>query len=175
MTIAYRDARTDDAPAIARFAASKFIEAYLDKSTPAVLTGYANHNFTEQNVRAEIDGADTRLILAEDEQGIAAYALVRYDSFPDCDIDAARPAQIQRIYVDPRWQGTGVARELMGRCTAGARAVGCDVVWLAVWDDNPRAIRFYLKSGFQIIGEQAFVLGDEVQRDFVMAWPASSA
>ena len=172
MTVAYRDARSDDAARVASFAAEKFIEAYRDKSPIEMLVGYAQHNFSEQNVRAEIDAHDTRFIVAHDEDELAAYAIVRYNSFPDCEIAASAPAELQRIYVDPRWQGTGVARELIGRCTAGARAAGSDVVWLSVWVENPRAIRFYLKSGFQIIGEQPFLIGDEVQRDFVMAWPA---
>ena len=172
MTVAYRDARSDDAARVATFAADKFIEAYRDQSPIDMLVGYAQDNFTEQKVRAEIDADETSFLLAHDQDELAAYALLRYNSFPDCEIAASAPAHLQRIYVDPRWQGTGVARELIGRCTAGARVAGCDLVWLSVWDQNPRAIRFYLKSGFQIIGEQPFLIGDEVQRDFVMTWPA---
>ena len=41
-------------------------------------------------------------------------------------------------------------------CTwqAGLRAkeAGCDVMWLGVWEYNPRAQRFYEKNGFRIVG-----------------------
>ena len=58
---------------------------------------------------------------------------------------------------------------LMNRCIQQAREWGCDVIWLAVWEENPRAIRFYEKNGFQKVGVKDFRLGSDVQHDFVMA------
>ena len=46
---------------------------------------------------------------------------------------------------------------------------GCDVVWLGVWERNPRAISFYRKVGFAEVGEHVFQLGSDPQRDVVMA------
>jgi ribosomal protein S18 acetylase RimI-like enzyme len=43
------------------------------------------------------------------------------------------------------------------------------VVWLDVWERNTRAISFYERWGFVVVGEQDFVLGDDVQRDLLMA------
>jgi ribosomal protein S18 acetylase RimI-like enzyme len=57
----------------------------------------------------------------------------------------------------------------MDRCLDQARQWGCDVIWLAVWEENPRAIRFYEKHGFQKAGVKTFQLGAELQHDFVMA------
>lgn len=44
-----------------------------------------------------------------------------------------------------------------------------DMLWLGVWPDNKRAIRLYEKSGFIIIGEHEFHIGDKVDIDFIMA------
>ena len=57
----------------------------------------------------------------------------------------------------------------MSRAEARAREYGCDVLWLAVWEVNDRAIAFYHKCGFRIIGRQGFPIGHEVQTDHVMA------
>ena len=43
-----------------------------------------------------------------------------------------------------------------------------DRIVLAVWENNPRAIAFYRKCGFTVTGAQPFVLGTEVQTDYVM-------
>jgi len=88
---------------------------------------------------------------------------------PTACIAAARPAEIQRIYVDAPWHGGGIAQALMAAMLEHARIAGADRVWLGVWERNPRARRFYEKSGFAIAGDHAFVLGREVQRDLVMA------
>ena len=165
----YRTAVVDDVDKLAAFAAVKFVEAYRDQTPMSQLTTYADENLSAACIRQEIADPFARLFVAEDEGELTGYALLKLESTPECELSAEKPAQLQRIYVDPLWQGRGVARELLGRCLAEARASGCDCLWLSVWDANPRAIRFYLKSGFQIIGEQPFILGDDVQRDFVMA------
>jgi ribosomal protein S18 acetylase RimI-like enzyme len=41
-------------------------------------------------------------------------------------------------------------------------------LWLGVWEENPRAIRFYDKCGFMPVGSQDFNLGAARQRDRVM-------
>jgi ribosomal protein S18 acetylase RimI-like enzyme len=40
-----------------------------------------------------------------------------------------------------------------------------------VWERNPRAIAFYEKLGFAAVGEHEFRLGNDPQRDIVMARP----
>ena len=45
---------------------------------------------------------------------------------------------------------------------------GCDVVWLDVWEHNPRAIAFYRKWGFEQVGTQTFQLGEDVQNDWLI-------
>ena len=56
-------------------------------------------------------------------------------------------------------------------CLHEAVAAGCDVIWLGVWEHNPRAIAFYHKWGFKQVGTQTFHLGDDLQTDWVMARP----
>ena len=52
---------------------------------------------------------------------------------------------------------------------ATAAAAGADCLWLGVWEHNPKAIAFYRKFGFEIVGEHTFMLGQERQRDLLMA------
>jgi ribosomal protein S18 acetylase RimI-like enzyme len=49
-----------------------------------------------------------------------------------------------------------------------ARQRGCDCVWLGVWEKNQRAIDFYQKWGFRVVGSHTFALGEDQQNDFVM-------
>src|SRR5208283_1623351 len=67
------------------------------------------------------------------------------------------PLEVCRFYVDRAWHGSGGAVE------AFAQSEGHDVLWLAVWEHNMRAIRFYTKHGFVRVGEQPFRLGADTQ------------
>ena len=49
-----------------------------------------------------------------------------------------------------------------------ALARGAHAIWLSVWERNPRAQAFYLKSGFRQAGTKPFVVGTDVQTDWVM-------
>ncbi len=44
----------------------------------------------------------------------------------------------------------------------------CDVLWLGVWEHNPRAVAFYRKKGFRVVGDHVFQLGSDPQRDLIM-------
>ena len=41
-------------------------------------------------------------------------------------------------------------------------------VWLGVWERNHKAILFYKKKGFYVIGKHSFFMGEEEQTDFIM-------
>lgn len=41
-------------------------------------------------------------------------------------------------------------------------------VWLGVWEENPRAINFYKKNGFEEFDKHVFILGDDEQTDILM-------
>ena len=49
-----------------------------------------------------------------------------------------------------------------------AREKRADILWLGVWEKNPRAIRFYEKCGFRQAADQTFLLGTDPQRDLVL-------
>ena len=46
--------------------------------------------------------------------------------------------------------------------------VKSDCLWLGVWEDNPRAIAFYKKYDFTVVGEHIFTVGTDPQRDLIM-------
>jgi ribosomal protein S18 acetylase RimI-like enzyme len=79
------------------------------------------------------------------------------------------PVELVRFYVVRDWHGRGVAQRLMDACVAEARRRGGRTLWLAVWQENPRAIAFYRKAGFRLAGTTTFRLGSQVQDDDVMA------
>ena len=68
-----------------------------------------------------------------------------------------------------------VGARLLAACLDAARAAGATDLWLGVWQENPRAIAFYRKHGFEIVGEKTFVVGSDPQTDWVMARPVGAA
>lgn len=125
-------------------------------------------SYSEAIQAAEIANPDMLTLLSEDERQLAGFAQLRWGDAPDC-VTADAAGEIQRLYVAGDWHGKGVAQQLMDACLDAMRGRGSDVVWLGVWEKNPRAIAFYRKFGFVEVGDHVFALGRDPQRDIVMA------
>jgi ribosomal protein S18 acetylase RimI-like enzyme len=76
--------------------------------------------------------------------------------------------ELVRIYVDQALIGRGVGAVLMQASLDEARRMGCDAMWLGVWERNERAQAFYRRWGFEVAGTQPFQLGADPQTDLVM-------
>jgi ribosomal protein S18 acetylase RimI-like enzyme len=61
----------------------------------------------------------------------------------------------------------------MIKACEAALELGGQHLWLGVWERNPRAIAFYLKSGFEKVGSHDFVVGGDTQTDWVFVAPLS--
>lgn len=169
----YRKATPADARDLAEFGACLFLDSYQQLMEAGEIEAYVREHFTAERQQAEFADAATTTFLAVDP-GLCGYAQVTADSRPDCVLVAQRPAELRRIYVERAWQGRGVAAELLRLVEAEARQRQCDLLWLAVWEINQRAISFYGKQGFAIVGRQGFPIGNEVQTDYVMAKPLAT-
>ena len=165
-----RRATQADAGALSRAASTFFSDTFSAANRPEDLAAYLGSAFSEARQRAELSDPNSRIWLATIGEDIQGYAHVRLASTPSGKTSAeSRQVEIARIYADHRWHGRGLGGALMSICVAAARDWGADVLWLGVWEKNPRAIAFYEKQGFEIIGEQPFLLGADLQRDLVMA------
>ena len=132
------------------------------------MNAYLASGFSAEIQARELSDPESTFLIASVDGVVAGYARVRIGDAPAC-VAGERPAEIVRLYADAPWIGRGAGSALMDACLATARAGGCDVVWLAVWERNPRAIAFYAKCGFSAVGGQDFAVGHDIQRDVVMA------
>lgn len=166
--ITLRSARRADARLLATLAEATFRDTFAAVNAAEDMDRHCRNAYGEAIQAEEIASPDRATLLAEHEGRLVAYAQMRWGKPPACVV-AGAPGEIQRLYVIRDFQGKGLAHDLMRACL-GAMASRCsDVVWLGVWERNPKAIAFYRKFGFREVGEHVFPLGSDPQRDIVMA------
>ena len=163
-----RYATRDDAGRLAALAEKTFRDAFAAENRAADMDAHCARSFGAELQRAEIEDAGLVTLLVESGGELVAYAQLAPGA-PSRWIEGGTPAEIRRFYVDAAWHGRGIAQRLMERTLEIAGAAGVEVVWLGVWERNPRAIAFYGKSGFTQRGHQTFLLGADPQRDLVLA------
>ena len=168
-SVSFRRATPPDAAALATFMTETFRDTYsrdrFGESRVEDVEAYVAHSFAEPIQRAEL--ADERLVTVVAERGgaLVGYAQLRLDA-PCPTRPGKRPVELARFYVHRSLHGTGSAWALMDECTR--RVADADPLWLNVYQRNARAMAFYAKWGFLRAGTQTFVMGDDVQDDWVL-------
>jgi GNAT superfamily N-acetyltransferase len=168
--IKIRHATTEDALPLTDLAYTTFWDAFHEhpKNAPDDLAAYMSKAFSLDQTIIELEDDRNIFLLAEIEGEPAGYAKLTVGATED-GITAERPIELNRLYSHQKFLGKGVGQALMDACFERGRAEGCDVMWLGVWEYNPRAQRFYEKNGFTIVGKHIFQLGSDPQTDLLMA------
>lgn len=163
-------ARPAEAAELARVGAVLFEQTFADANTPEDMAAYLSEAFTETRQRHDIEDPRSRVLLARAEDGtLVGYAHVKLGAPPSAETPHRCAAEVARLYADRNWHGRGLGAALMRACINAAHEDQADLLWLGVWERNARAIAFYKKHGFRVIGDQTFMLGADRQRDLVMA------
>jgi GNAT superfamily N-acetyltransferase len=165
-----RRADRADASMLAELGARMFRETFERDNTPENMSAYLAKGFDVAAIARELADPSVAYLVGEIEHRPMAYAELRAAAAP-AGVTGPAPLELARFYVDRPWHGSGAARALMSACDDEARRRGARTLWLGVFERNPRAIRFYEKCGFRVVGSQTFMVGDDAQTDCVMARP----
>ena len=163
-----RRARAGDAAALAELAEHSFRDAFSEGADPADMALHCAASFGPGIQAREIADPGWVTIVADEAGALIGFAQLRLRSDKHCVV-AARPSELYRLYVARRWHGRGVAQPLMEAVMGTAARAGSDRIWLGVWVENPRAMAFYRKYGFEVVGEHEFPFGAERLTDLIMA------
>lgn len=163
-----RPARLEDAAVLTEVAARTFYDAFAATNTPENMTAYMSVAFTVEQLTAELTEAGSTFLLAELDGKAVGYAKLVRGAVPEC-VAAARAIELSRLYVEQFALGAGVGPALLQACLDIARQEAYPVIFLGVWEHNPRAQAFYRKWGFERVGEHVFQMGDDPQTDWWMS------
>ncbi len=160
-----RIATINDIDSLCEIGAKTFVETYAHENTPENIENYLSEKFNKKQISDEIQTPKTIFLLVELENEAIGYAKMRVNLEENPD---EKSLEIERIYICKQYHGQKYGASLMQKCIDVAQENHYESIWLGVWEHNPKAINFYQKWGFEIVGEHIFHLGDEAQTDFLM-------
>ena len=168
-SLTIREAVPEDAKLLTDLAYTTFWDAFAHhpKNAPDDLNHYMRQAFNQEQITAELAGEKNIFLIAEIDGEAAGYSKIIIDNI-EPGIKAERPVELARLYAHQKHLGQGVGQKLLDACFDRGRAEDRDVMWLGVWEFNPRAQRFYEKNGFRVVGSHVFLLGEDEQTDLLM-------
>lgn len=144
-----------------------FSEAFSAQNSTENLEDYLNESFSIKKLTSELKNEDSQFYFAWSNDEIVGYLKIN-TGVAQTEILKGSSLEIERIYVLQQYYGKEVGRLLYNKAMEVAHQLKVDFMWLGVWEENPRAIRFYEKNGFVAFDKHMFKLGDEEQTDLMM-------
>lgn len=160
-------ANLDDLSALQQLGRETFFETFARNNTEADMQKYLEESFSETKVRAELTNADSLFFIAREEKILIGYLKVNVGE-AQTELQDGTALEIERIYVRSTHHGKRVGHLLYEKALEIAQLRNKAYIWLGVWEENFRAIRFYEKNGFVAFDRHIFRMGEDEQTDIMM-------
>jgi GNAT superfamily N-acetyltransferase len=160
-------AQQSDAPTLRDLMEQTFVDTYAQFNTPENMQKHISEHFALAKVELELSDEKVQYLLMKQNTRLIGFAKLVKDHTAK-GLEKQKAVEIERIYVTHAYHGQKLGTKLMQACLDWSKKEGFTTVWLGVWEHNQKALAFYQKMGFQRFGEHVFVLGSEVQNDFLM-------
>ncbi|MDQ1142084.1 GNAT family N-acetyltransferase [Pedobacter agri] len=144
-----------------------FYETFASGNTEEVMQQYLQTSFSAEKVKTELNHPNSLFFIAWDHQIPIGYLKVNMND-AQTELQESDSLEIERIYVKAHYHGKKVGQLLYDQAVEIAMKKMKKSIWLGVWEENPKAIRFYEKNGFVPFSRHIFKMGDEEQTDIMM-------
>ena len=144
-----------------------FQETFSDSNSEENMKNYLEEGFSVEKLTLELHNKDSEFYFATHDNEIIGYLKINFGD-AQTELKDCKALEIERIYVVNAFHGKRVGQLLYDKAITIAKEKGVEYVWLGVWEENERAIRFYTKNGFVPFDKHIFKLGDDEQTDIMM-------
>lgn len=144
-----------------------FFETFADSNSEENMQHYLNDGFSLEKLTSELLNPNSEFYFAAFENDIVGYLKINFGEAQTEYIDKTA-LEIERIYVLKEFHGKNVGQLLYDKALQIAKQFKMNYLWLGVWEENPRAIQFYKKNGFEEFDKHIFTLGNDKQTDIMM-------
>lgn len=167
MELNLRACRPSDFHTLRELSIRTYYETFAHLNTPEDMAAYLEDAFNVDRLTKEFNDPNTSFFFLYADNHLAGY--LKLNEAPlQTDINDTASLEIERFYVSGEFQSAGLGRGLMEQAVDIAIKRQKKYIWLGVWEKNEKAIRFYQKNGFCKIGTHTFVMGEDIQTDFIM-------
>ncbi|RYY55372.1 MAG: GNAT family N-acetyltransferase [Chitinophagaceae bacterium] len=165
--ISIRRAQLPEAALIADLSRKTFYDTFSGSNSAGDMEIFMREKFSRSQLIAELLLPSDHFFIAWDGDTPVGYTRLRENNNPP-ELEGYQTIEIARLYAVKEAIGTGVGKALMQNSLDFGRELNKKFAWLGVWEHNETAIRFYKKWGFEQFSQHPFVLGNDVQNDWLM-------
>lgn len=144
-----------------------FYQTFAEVNTEENMSRYLENDLSLERLSEELNNPNSEFYFVSLQNEVIGYLKINCES-AQTEQKTANSLEIERIYVLKEFLGKNIGQLLLEHAFQIAREKGNENVWLGVWEENKRAIRFYQKNGFEEFDKHIFMLGKDAQTDILM-------
>ena len=144
-----------------------FFETFASANTKEDMDAYLDEAFSIEKLTSELNNKNTEFYFAIWENKQIGYLKINIGQSQTA-LQDDKAIEIERIYVLKDFHGKEVGQALFEKALQISIIRNAEYIWLGVWEENPRAIKFYKKNGFVEFDKHVFKLGNDDQTDIMM-------
>ena len=145
-----------------------FTETFKDNNSEKSLNDYLNTAYVLTKLEKELENPHSEFYFAYFNNELAGYLKININD-AQSEKMGENALEVERIYIKKSFKRRGIGRHLIETAEQLAKKYQKNLMWLGVWEYNPKAIAFYETLGFKVIGAHSFFMGEEEQTDLIMS------
>ncbi len=167
MKLLLRQCTIKDLDQLVKISQKTFIEAFAKQNNQDDFEHYLNTALSKETIASELDHPDSLFYFVMKEDQTIGFLKINAAK-AQTDIFDETSYELERIYLLSGYQNLGIGQWMLEEIIQLAQDDRKDFIWLGVWEENIRAIRFYEKMGFVKFGKHPYYIGKDKQMDWLM-------
>ena len=134
-------------------------ETHRDSSPAEDMEAYMQKNYSIEAIKEELKNKENIYhIISYNDIPVGFSKIVLNEAHPN--IAQQNTTKLDRIYLLKEYFGLKLGVQLLSANIEFCKAHQQSGIWLFTWVENKRAINFYTKAGFSIVGSHQFKVTD---------------
>lgn len=154
-----RKATIQDAKILTEVGFQSFKSAHGHSAPKKDIEEYMSQNFNETAFSNALSEEKNQFYILSYNEVIVGYNLLIFNQ-KDATISVENCAYLSRIYLLEAYYGMGLGKKLFDFIKSLCLENHQNGIWLRVWVENQRAIQFYTKLGFKIVGKSDYKISE---------------
>lgn len=148
-------ASVEDAPLLSKLGTRTFRESHGHSAAGEDIEAYIERRLSPEALAVELEDRTNHFYICLIDGQPAGYVKFIPDSGHP-ELEPVHITKLERLYILHDYYGCGIGQTLLDQAIECSKSFDQSGMWLYAWTENHRAIAFYLKNGFRIVGKYDF-------------------
>ncbi|MBS1518890.1 MAG: GNAT family N-acetyltransferase [Bacteroidetes bacterium] len=152
-------ATAEDCGLLSEIGRKSFTESHGRSAAKEDIESYLNENYSRGKFENELSDPGNIYHIIYSDNKPSGYSKIILN-FPAVNIPEKNITKMERLYLLKEFYGLNLGLELFNFNTELSVNNAQKGMWLYVWKENHRAVSFYKKAGFKIVGSHDFRISE---------------